>query len=45
MWDESRRSSFGTLIAQYAGFLMGIALWMHNYGRLEKIVGKLKIIN
>ena len=27
----------GTLIAQYAGFLMGIALWMHNYGRLKRL--------
>ena len=26
----------GTLIAQYAGFLMGIVLWMHNYGRLKR---------
>ena len=34
--DESRRSSFGTLIAQYAGFLMGIVLWMHKYGRLKR---------
>ena len=24
------------LIAQYAGFLMGIVLWMHNYGRLKR---------
>lgn len=29
--------ALGTLIAQYAGFLMGIALWMHNYGRLKRL--------
>ena len=28
--------ALGTLIAQYAGFLMGIVLWMHNYGRLKR---------
>ena len=28
--------ALGTLIAQHAGFLMGIVLWMHNYGRLKR---------
>lgn len=28
--------ALGTLIAQYAGFLMGLALWMRHYGKLKK---------
>ncbi|MDE6349282.1 MAG: MATE family efflux transporter [Bacteroides sp.] len=28
--------ALGTLIAQYAGFLTGVALWMRHYGRLKK---------
>lgn len=33
--------ALGTLIAQYAGFLMGLVLWMNRYGKLKKyIVGK-----
>lgn len=28
--------ALGTLIAQYAGFFMGIVLWMKHYGRLKK---------
>lgn len=28
--------AWGTLIAQYAGFFMGIVLWMRQYGRLRK---------
>lgn len=36
--------ALGTLIAQYAGFLMGIVLWMHNYGRLKRF-WEIKIIN
>ena len=27
--------AIGTLIAQYAGFLMAVALWMHHYKRLR----------
>ena len=30
--------ALGTLIAQYAGFLMGITLWMRHYGKLKKYV-------
>ena len=30
--------AFGTLIAQYAGFIMGVALWMYQYGRLKKYI-------
>ena len=28
--------ALGTLIAQYAGFLMGLALWVRNYGKLQR---------
>ncbi|TWJ17850.1 MATE family multidrug resistance protein [Bacteroides zoogleoformans] len=39
--------ALGTLIAQYAGFLMGIMLWMLHYGRLKKFLkvqnGKLRM--
>ena len=28
--------ALGTLVAQYAGFLMGICLWLRFYGRLRK---------
>lgn len=28
--------ALGTLIAQWAGLLMGIGMWMHSYGRLWK---------
>ncbi|MCD8183776.1 MAG: MATE family efflux transporter [Bacteroides sp.] len=31
--------AWGTLIAQYAGFLMGLALWMRHYGKLGKHLG------
>lgn len=31
--------ALGTLIAQYAGFLMGVALWLRYYGRLKKYMG------
>lgn len=31
--------ALGTLIAQYAGFLMGVALWLRYYGRLKKYIG------
>lgn len=30
--------ALGTLIAQYAGFFMGVALWMYQYGKLEKYI-------
>lgn len=30
--------AFGTLIAQYAGFFMGVVLWMHQYGKLKKYI-------
>ena len=30
--------ALGTLIAQYAGFLMGLALWMNRYGKLKKYI-------
>ena len=29
--------AFGTLIAQYAGFIMGLVLWMSRYGKLKNI--------
>lgn len=28
----------GTLIAQYAGFFMGLVLWMNRYGKLKKYI-------
>jgi MATE family multidrug resistance protein len=28
--------ALGTLIAQYAGFLMGLMLWIRNYGKLQR---------
>ena len=28
--------ALGTLIAQYAGFLMGLILWIRNYGKLQR---------
>lgn len=31
--------ALGTLIAQYAGFLMGVLLWLRHYGRLKKYIG------
>ena len=30
--------AFGTLIAQYAGFIMGLVLWMSRYGKLKKYI-------
>ena len=30
--------ALGTLIAQYAGFLMGLVLWMNRYGKLKKYI-------
>uniref|UniRef100_UPI0035A083E2 MATE family efflux transporter n=1 Tax=Prevotella heparinolytica TaxID=28113 RepID=UPI0035A083E2 len=30
--------ALGTLIAQYAGFLMALILWMRHYGRLRKLL-------
>lgn len=30
--------ALGTLIAQYAGFLMGIVLWTNRYGKLKKYI-------
>ena len=30
--------ALGTLIAQYAGFFMGVALWMYQYGKLNKYI-------
>ena len=30
--------ALGTLIAQYAGFLMGLVLWMNHYGKLRKYI-------
>lgn len=40
--------AIGTLIAQYAGFLMGLVLWQQHYGKLKKYLRfknyKLKII-
>lgn len=30
--------ALGTLIAQYAGFLMGLGLWHKHYGRLKKYI-------
>lgn len=30
--------ALGTLIAQYAGFIMGIVLWMQHYGKLKKYI-------
>lgn len=30
--------ALGTLIAQYAGLLMGLALWMNRYGKLKKYI-------
>lgn len=30
--------AFGTLIAQYAGFFMGVVLWMHQYSKLKKYI-------
>lgn len=30
--------ALGTLIAQYAGFFMGVALWMYQYGKLKKYI-------
>lgn len=36
--------ALGTLIAQYAGFFMGIALWAYRYGRLKKYVVPKRIL-
>lgn len=30
--------ALGTLIAQYAGFIMGLVLWMRHYGKLRKYI-------
>ena len=30
--------AFGTLIAQYAGFIMGLVLWMSRYRKLKKYI-------
>ena len=30
--------AFGPLIAQYAGFIMGLVLWMSRYGKLKKYI-------
>lgn len=30
--------ALGTLIAQYAGFFMGVALWMYQYSKLKKYI-------
>ncbi len=30
--------ALGTLIAQYAGFVMGLVLWMKHYGKLRKFL-------
>lgn len=30
--------ALGTLIAQYAGFFMGLILWMNHYGKLKKYI-------
>lgn len=36
--------ALGTLIAQYAGFLIGLMLWIRNYGKLQRY-WEIKIIN
>lgn len=30
--------AWGTLIAQYAGFFMGVALWYYQYGKFKKLM-------